>query len=156
MRGRSATPQRVGQRLRSRTLLTPRYLCPRDRGNAGITDVEGHTGGGEVRCSLASQGSLSDQDQAATRAEAGESEGACPAQDSGEELAALAQHSVGEDGGIPPRCAGCDDLCGLWYGGRDISSFGTRRPVRSSRQHHGRPRHGFFLQPCWHLLRSSQ
>ena len=37
MRGRSATPQRVGQRLRYRILLTPRYLCPpRDRGNAGI------------------------------------------------------------------------------------------------------------------------
>ena len=34
MRGRSATPQRVGQRLRSRTLLTPRYLCPRDREDA--------------------------------------------------------------------------------------------------------------------------
>jgi hypothetical protein len=44
------------------------------------------------------------------------------------------------------------------FGMVDATSLASapRRPARSSRQHHGRPRHGFFLQPCWHLLRSSQ
>ena len=66
----------------------------------------------------------------------------------------LAQHSVGADGGIPPRCAGCDDLHNLLLGGRDMLRFGTRRPrrpARSTHQHDGLPRNG-VLPFCRHLL----
>ena len=86
-----------------------------------------------MRRRLAWQGALSDQDQPAAHEEAGgKSEGACSAQDSGGELAALAQHSIGADGGI--GIAHCDELLGLWFGGRHISSFGRRHPASSLRQ----------------------
>ena len=82
----------------------------------GATAVEGQQRGGRgVRRGLAAH------------AEAGcECNGACSAQDPGAELA-LALHGVGADGGFP-RCAGCDELRGLWFGGHLRNMPCTRRP----------------------------
>ena len=134
---------------------------PRCGAHNGAT-AEGRAGGEGVCRSLAWQGSLSDQDQPAVHAEAGgesaeaggESEGVCSIQDSGVRLAALAQRSVGAQGGFP-RCTGCDERLGLiWFGGCSISCSGRRRPASPLRQHDGRPRRGCL--PSWHLLRSCQ
>ena len=128
--------------------------------------AEGQPGGGEVRRSLTWQGSLSDQDHPAAHSEAGSesaeassgSKAGCSVEDS-RELAALAQHGFGADGRIP-RCAGCDERVGLWFGGCNISSFGRRRPVSQRhpgsplRVRDGRPRPGWL--PSWCLLRSCQ